>query len=1091
MSSSIFRRFSSSARLGDLLVQAGILTPAQLQEAMRSSRSKKLQIGQVLVMSGYMTSRDLQIVLEAQSMLRDRTIDLNLAIQCIKVARKIGGNFSDVLEDYDATAAQRARTGKLGELLSEAGLVGEEDLSEAMERSVNTGMPLGRMLVLNRILPSEVLQKALEVQVRLRDEVVTREEAILELRHAAGLEGDPPKNIVEEKKKPIVRLGELLVMAGILNENDVMDALEWGLANQQPIGTVLVSQELITKELLDAALFFQNHVRDGKLDPLKACELLSECFSTGVTPEEALADAAPSLGRKEPKEPPISYQQLITMSRVVTDEQIEAAFDLTKQNAALIGKVLVLTGLMDVPTLQNTLRCFQMVAKGWLTPDDAIASLDYCLHQNQDMPMAFEQALRELKWNPDTGLKMRGEPGATESSTSVPAVSSSTSVSAVSSSTTVPKVKAEPAESKEEKLAPAAPVEKQEEEADSELTTEIKREEVNGSDDSDQTAVDQPAEKAAVASSLKADTEAETKSEAKAEATPEPSSTSSKESEPPKSAKSSKESKISALYDDADDMATWEDPTSLTAPEPDLAEPADAKAEAKADSKEETAPQATEETKLESKEVKTEVKEEANSVAKEEPTTSESKISEEAKAEPAKVEEEISKNGSSELADKVEKKEAETAKQEASVAEPVAAKAEKQAEVAKAEQKPAEKSLSTANAGGGGSSGPSLARALSSLYDEEEDDDSPKEAAETAPSAPADDKASGGLRRLLDGLIEQEEQASTSDPIELTQEKETEPVAESKAESKSEKPEKAEITEKTEVPEKVETSTEEKAEAKSTSESIAADGTAALEDSLDAIEIAAKTAQEAAELAAVEDVAAMSAEQLLVEIMKSAQNPNLKPATKRGGRFSETILPEDAKARQLAKLVGKEASKDLADKLAFDQGGEESPEAVDTAFGRLAETYFEQGNYKEAQVIYERMLVHRLNDLGPDNPLLVEDYNNLAMTLCVQGRFDKAEPFMKRAVHLYESSPKQDPVEHADYLHSLGTIQYKLEKHKDAEEIMLRVVSIRREALSEDHEDIGRALADYAKVLKKLGKDESAEAIYKKAREILKKHKDA
>ena len=55
---------------------------------------------------------------------------------------------------------------------------------------------------------------------------------------------------------------------------------------------------------------------------------------------------------------------------------------------------------------------------------------------------------------------------------------------------------------------------------------------------------------------------------------------------------------------------------------------------------------------------------------------------------------------------------------------------------------------------------------------------------------------------------------------------------------------------------------------------------------------------------------------------------------------------------------------------------------------------------------------------------------------------------------------------------------------------MLRVVSIRRESLEVDHEDIGRALADYAKVLKKLGKDESAEAIYKKAREILKKHKD-
>lgn len=1021
---------------------------------MRSSRSKKLQIGQVLVMSGYMTSRDLQLVLEAQSMLRDRTIDLNLAIQCIKVARKIGGNFSDVLEDYDATAAQRARTGKLGELLLEAGLVGEEDLSEAMERSVNTGMPLGRMLVLNRILPSEVLQKALEVQVRLRDEVVTREEAILELRQAAGLEGDAPKAVVEDKhkKKPVVRLGELLVMAGILNENDVMDALEWGLANQQPIGIVLVSQELITKELLDAALFFQNAVRDGKMDAMKACELLSEVFSTGCTPEEALADATPSRTRQEPEVPPITYQQLITMSRVVTDEEIESAFDLEKQNAALIGKVLVLTGLMDVPTLQNTLRCYQMVAKGWLTPDDAIASLDYCLHQNADMPMAFEQALRELKWNPDTGLKMRGEPGATESSTDIPVLTQS--------STKTPAVAAEPiakAAADEDTKRPAAPVD-EDEVSESDSTSEIKAEEakpedVNGKEDLEKT-VDQPIhkpepEKVAVASVKE---EAALKSSEPA--------TGSNKAEPT----SSRTVRAPAIGDDDDDdedytgTQSWEDPTSLLASTDD-------------------------EESNETKAVEPETKRVEEPVAEKVSEPIVEKVSE---PEPAS---ELS-NGKSESS-KAENANSEVTQEpvELNVREP-----EKQVPVAKvSETKSAEKIHS--GGGGGGDSTPSLANALKSLYDDSEDDDAepePVKAPEVAKKE-EDENSAGGLKKLLSNLIaasedgEDEEEEAPAVAEETPKPAVEEPVAEPVAESKpaEEQPAASEQPEPTAPePEPVKAD-----DAKTTSEEIVKDSRIALDQSLEAAVAAAKASVEAKELAAVEDVAAMSAEQLLVEIMKSAQNPDLKPATKRGGRFSETILPEDAKARQLAKLVGKEASKDLADKLAFDQG-DENTEAVDTAFGRLAETYFEQGNYKEAQVIYERMLVHRLNELGPDNPLLVEDYNNLAMTLCVQGRFDKAEPFMKRAVHLYESAPKQDPVEHADYLHSLGTILYKLEKHKDAEEIMLRVVTIRRESLEEDHEDIGRALADYAKVLKKLGKDESAEAIYKKAREILKKRKD-
>lgn len=902
-------------------------------------------------MSGYMTSRDLQLVLEAQSMLRDRTIDLNLAIQCIKVARKIGGNFSDVLEDYDQAAALRARTGKLGELLSEAGLISEEELSEAMERSVNTGMPLGRMLVLNRILPGDVLQKALEVQVRLRDEVITREEAILLLRQAAGLEGDPaPQDKPEEKKQPLVRLGELLVMAGILNENDVMDALEWGLANQQPIGVVLVQQELISKELLDAALFFQNAVREGKFDAMKACELLSEVFSTGCSPEEALAEAAPDLRRKEPEFPPISYQQLLTLSRVVTDEEIENAFDLKKQNAALIGKVLVLTGRMDVPTLQATLRCFQMVAKGWLSPDDAIASLDYCLHQSPDTPLSFEQALRDLKWNPDTGLKMKGEPAGTKSGTNIPAVED------------VARPSAEPAEAEEEELAPAAPEKVEvEEEEEKDSTTE---EAVNGEQTEE-----------------------------------EEESVSPKELERTAAEPAEVEVEVAAVAAAATRTKAEEAAAAMNGAEPVSAP------------KKQAAPN-------------------AKAPAKSEPP---------ARAEPVAEEQPLDR----ETADQSGKI---TASTSTSTSIPEQAKSQDE---------------------------PSLARALKSLYDDGDDEkDEPAEInnnasgqqAAVAPGRQTETESSaGGLKKLLNGLIAKSEDDGEEEELPLT-----EPLI-----LKEEPTDKDEPVNEKSAPEEPADSRTESPKAK-----------------LAAEKEKEKKEQESAEAAELEDIARMSAEQLLVEIMKSAQNPDPKSATKRGGRFSETILPEDAKARQLAKLVGKESSKELAEKLAFDSG-EEDTEAVDTAFGRLAETYFEQGNYKEAQVIYERMLVHRLNELGPDNPLLVEDYNNLAMTLCVQGRFDKAEPFMKRAVHLYESTDKQDPIEFADYLHSLGTIEYKLEKHKDAEEIMLKVVTIRRESLEEDHEDIGRALADYAKVLKKLGKDESAESIYKKAREILKKHKDS
>ncbi len=839
------------------MVQAGLLSPNQLQEAMTESRNKKLQIGQVLVMSGALSSKDLQMVLEAQSMLRDKSIDINLAVQCIKVARKIGSSFADALQDYDESLAKKARTGKLGELLVEAGIINEEQLSNAMEQSVNTGMPLGRVLVLNRAIPSEALQGVLDIQVKLRDEMMTREEALLALRGVTGLSGEVPEQKPEDDKpkKSTVRLGELLVMAGILTENDVMDALEWGLANQQPIGNVLVSQNLISKDLLDAALFFQDAVRENKIDALKACECLSEVFSTGASPQEVLDQITEHKPADEPGAPPIDYKRLLTMARVVTEDQIDRAYDQATHTASLIGKILVLTGSLDVPTLQASLRCYQMISKGWLTPDDGIAALDYCLHQNPTAPIPFEQALRDLGWNPDKGLSLKGE-----------------------APETAPKVLV-------------------------------------------------------------------------------------------RAGASAKENAMNAEAQSATSAMTA--PTTSSASTPPPVEP-------KVEAKPEPKPEPKEEPKVEEKISEPDVQPVSQPESEPEPIA-EPKV--EAKPEP------------------------------------------------KTEPKPESKEEEHKSEGG--------LKALLFGLDEADNSEQLPEIIEK------ERKSSGRLASLVSKPAQSEDAKS--------------PVEEAPAFKHSPEPAKVEETKPAQP---AALSSPEPAATSSTGTTVG---------------------KEDEEL---EDLSGMSAEDLLSKILKGGEAPAAMEHgnKKRPGRFSETILPEAAKARQLASLISKESA-NATEK--FDKGGEDN-DALGTAFLRLAERHFEQGNYKDAQVIYERVLVHKLNELGPESPELVEDYNNLALVLSVQGLFDKAEPFMRRAVSLYETAPKVEPLPLADYLHSLGTVYFKLNKFAEAEEVYRRVLELRRENLSDTHQDIGRTLVDYAKVVKQLGQTEKAEAIYKKAQEILK-----
>jgi tetratricopeptide (TPR) repeat protein len=412
---SVFKKYSTNVRIGELLVQAGMLTQGQMTEATRHAGTKRLQIGQILVMYGYLNARDLQAALDAQSAIRDKSVDLDSAIRCLKIVHKTSSNFLDVLHEETGIGAPRIPTGKLGQLLFDAELVTLEQLSLAMQRSLTTGLPLGRMLVLEKVLSDQLLTTALEIQVKLRDEMLTRGEAIKALRQAAGLPAiDTPsgqrdnKFIYQQPRKRGIRLGEMMVLAGLLTDTDVMNALEWGLVNNQPIGHVFVRKGLVKQDIIDAALALQRLVDENKLEAIPACECLGKVAASGMTVEEAVKEAQAADDEQLP--PVLSYRNLLTLSRVVSDEDIEAAFDLASMGPQIMGKILAVTGCMDAPTLRATLKAHLLLSKGVMTQDDAVASLDYCLHQRPDKEIDYDVALNELGWSPKTPLKLSGEP---------------------------------------------------------------------------------------------------------------------------------------------------------------------------------------------------------------------------------------------------------------------------------------------------------------------------------------------------------------------------------------------------------------------------------------------------------------------------------------------------------------------------------------------------------------------------------------------------------------------------------------------------------------------------------------------------------
>jgi Tfp pilus assembly protein PilF len=397
-------KYPTDFLLGDLLVKAGIVSQKQLDEAVQHLGGKNLNVGQMLIVSRYITARDLQVAVDAQSALRDRVVDLNTAVRGLKSACRTGVPFSEAIKDtQDPASTKVIPTNKLGELLLEAGIIDGDQFGKALQRSLSTGLPLGRILVLNGAISDSLLTTALEIQVRTRDGLLTRHEAIEYLKVASNqITGDgasPEKALkiqalLKAPRKSGIRLGELFVLARILAETDVMNALELGLVNDQPIGHILVSQGFISPELLESALKLQDFVDKDILDTTQAANCLNQIHTTGVTFSESVGD----IEITEESRPDLNFQTLLTLARIVSDEDIQNAFDQALMSPELVATVLMMAGYIDEPMSQAALRCHGMVQNGELTQEDALVALDFCIHKMAERTITYDEALQELGW---------------------------------------------------------------------------------------------------------------------------------------------------------------------------------------------------------------------------------------------------------------------------------------------------------------------------------------------------------------------------------------------------------------------------------------------------------------------------------------------------------------------------------------------------------------------------------------------------------------------------------------------------------------------------------------------------------------------
>jgi hypothetical protein len=377
---------TAGLRIGEILQALGLVSDRQLKEAVRLAGEVALPLGRAVVLYGFLSQRELDMALEIQALVKNKGLPIDTGVRAFKLATRDKVDLGAALESVGYTGSTISMSAsRLGTMLLDSGLVTQPQLEVAQRASYETGQPIGKMLVSMGVMSQTQVDVALELQKNFREERITYSQALTKLTPAPEVKSAVQMITSTADKIPRkqIRLGELLLLSGLITDSDIMNALEYGLTKaDQPFGKSLMELGLLTQSLLDLALNLQELICEGTVALNSACDTLYSYSITrkaeteqGFTPEPA-----PKLG------------ELLKIAGIVTDAEINQAIELSARYPSVIGKMLVISGSISEATLLAALRCQFLLKRGLITVDQAVEALRHA----ETHKMSLDDSLEEI-----------------------------------------------------------------------------------------------------------------------------------------------------------------------------------------------------------------------------------------------------------------------------------------------------------------------------------------------------------------------------------------------------------------------------------------------------------------------------------------------------------------------------------------------------------------------------------------------------------------------------------------------------------------------------------------------------------------------
>lgn len=144
----------------------------------------------------------------------------------------------------------------------------------------------------------------------------------------------------------------------------------------------------------------------------------------------------------------------------------------------------------------------------------------------------------------------------------------------------------------------------------------------------------------------------------------------------------------------------------------------------------------------------------------------------------------------------------------------------------------------------------------------------------------------------------------------------------------------------------------------------------------------------------------------------------------------------------------------------------------------------EEGEFKAALKILERLERHHREALGKDHPEVANDVILMGMLHEAQGTVREAFTQYARALKIQEKAFGADDLRLVPTLAAIGFRMLELDDLEGAHSVFVEVERLDRLNLGDGHPDVARDLRTLAEILQDLGEDEEAAAALREAAEI-------